>query len=307
MTTGLDTGVADSAPQHDISGVMADLTFSNSSVTSNDIMETHNIDTEESSPESVADLYALVVQMRMDFSRALREKDETIAALSARVLTLEAGLKKKDAPNTSDNSKIVTEMKEYSSNMETMKETVAAQQKTLENLQQDRRAKNLVITGVTESTCSGKDAMIADESLVGGILAAIDCDGICPSRVARLGKKRDDAIENEVSTEHQRPPAPRPLLVSLNTATDVRAVLMKTNKLKDNENFSNVYVKRDEHPLIRQEWKRLRSIARKEKAAPINAACLIKLDYRKKAVTRDGEIIEEFVSPFRPQGPNTSA
>ena len=84
-------------------------------------------------------------------------------------------------------------------------------------------------------------------------------------------------------------------------------VLTKTNKMKDNENFCNVYVKRDEHPLILQEWKRLCGVVRREKAAPINAGCLIKLDYQKKVVTRDGEIIQEFKSPFQPQGPGTSS
>ena len=84
-------------------------------------------------------------------------------------------------------------------------------------------------------------------------------------------------------------------------------ILKKRYTLKNNATFSKVFVKTDDHPLVRKEWNRLREVARKEKSAPINVRCIIKLDYKKKAVTRDGEVIDEFVSPFRHQGPNASA
>ena len=183
-----------------------------------------------------------------------------------------------------------------------MKETVAAQQKTLEDLQQDKRAKNLVMTGVPQpaATQNAVDARKADQGTVDEILAAVGCPGIAPCRVNRLGKVREPEPEN------QRPLPPRPLLVSLSSVSDVRAVLIQSKELKDHATYSRVYLKRDEHPLVRQEWKRLREVARKERAAPINAECDIKLDYQKRAVTRNGEIIQEFVSPFRLQGPNSS-
>ena len=77
--------------------------------------------------------------------------------------------------------------------------------------------------------------------------------------------------------------------------------------MKNNETFSKVYIKKDEHPLVRKEWNRLRDYARTEKAAPINEGKVIKVDYQKKAVARDGEPILNFVSPFRGTGPNQSA
>ena len=106
--------------------------------------------------------------------------------------------------------------------------------------------------------------------------------------------------------QRDSPPPPRPLLVSLNTAGDVRTVLTKTYNLKDKNEFRNVYIKRDEHPLVRKEWRRLREFARKERAAPINVEATIKIDYQKRAVTRNGESILDFVSPFRGAGPNHS-
>ena len=55
---------------------------------------------------------------------------------------------------------------------------------------------------------------------------------------------------------------------------------------------------------MEKEWNRLREFARKEREAPINVGCTIKIDYKQKVVTRDGETIQEFVSPFRDAGPN---
>ena len=144
--------------------------------------------------------------------------------------------------------------------MKTMKETVAAQQKTLEDLQQDKRAKNLVITGIPEpeGARTPVEAHQADQSAVDEILAAVQCPGIAPCRVTRLGKKVDRG------TEDQQSPPPRPLLVSLSSVTDVRSVLIKSKELKEHATYSRLYLKRDELPLIRQEWKRLRDVARKE-------------------------------------------
>ena len=78
------------------------------------------------------------------------------------------------------------------------------------------------------------------------------------------------------------------------------------HKLKDNELYGRVYVKRDQHPLIRKEWNRLREFAKKENVAPMNVGFDIKVDYEKRAVTRNGEPILEFVSPFQDAGPNRS-
>ena len=108
--------------------------------------------------------------------------------------------------------------------MKTMKETVAAQQKTLEDLQQDKRAKNLIITGVPEpeGAQTPVQARQSDQSTVDEILAAVECPGIAPCRVTRIGRKQD------VRNDNQQPP-PRPLLVSLSSVTDVRSVLIKSN------------------------------------------------------------------------------
>ena len=165
---------------------------------------------------------------------------------------------------------------------------------------------NLIITGVPEPEGSPLEARKEDESTVESIFTAVECPGVCPSSVTRLGRKRNPSPRNESNAVTEDLP-PRPLLVTLNTVAEVRAVTSNGYKLKENNAFRKVYLKRDEHPLIRKEWNRLRTFAKKEKDAPINVGCLIKVDYQKKAVTRDGESILEFVSPFRGAGPNHSS
>ena len=111
------------------------------------------------------------------------------------------------------------------------KATVAAQQKTLEDLQQEKRSKNIVITGVPEPEegQNPTNAHQADKSTVDEILTAVGCPGIAPCRVTRLGNKRTTGAETETD-DNQRPQPPRPLLVTLGSVNDVRSVLLKKSE-----------------------------------------------------------------------------
>lgn len=268
------------------------------------------VDVEESSqgdgvPFEKFSLIQLISKMVEQHTAPLLKK---ISDLEKANKTLSADLeelKKQNNSNQNGGAASDTQIKECSDNLKTIKATVAAQQKTIEDLQKDKRAKNMIITGVPESAGVPSEARKADQAAVESIFTAVECPGVCASRVTRLGKKQE-VQGDDADAPRDSPPPPRPLLVSLNTAGDVRAVLTKTYNLKEKNEFKNVYIKRDEHPLVRKEWRRLREFARKEKEAPINAGCIIKIDYQKKAVTRNGESILDFVSPFRSAGPNHS-
>ena len=294
------TNTMDTTQDLNASHLVADPQFCNAAFQSPVVIEP------ETPPTSLEEMYNMFVHMKSYFTHAIKEKDVMIAALSKRVTSLEETAKKtvKSTPkqNTPDSSQVITDMKkEYTENMKTIKATVAAQQKTLEDLQHDKRAKNLVITGVPEPEGLPIDARKEDEATIETIFTTVQCPGVCANRVTRLGRKRDPPADGE-----DGPPPPRPLLVTLNSAVDVRAVMNGRLNLKNNPTFGRVYIKRDQHPLIRKEWNRLREFAKREKNAPINVGCTIKVDYEKKAVTRDGESILAFVSPFRDAGPNQS-
>ena len=170
------------------------------------------------------------------------------------------------------------------------KETVAHQQKALEFLEGRNREKNLIVTGLKESV--GANSVEQDRNKVDAMLATIGCPGIAPAKVSRLGKR----VAVDANNQNARPP--RPIMISLDTAADTRSVLDKCKELASNDEYKTVYVKRDSHPLVRKEWKRLRDLVKIEKEAPMNVGTEIKLDYRERAIKRDGVVIHRFVSPF---------
>lgn len=173
-----------------------------------------------------------------------------------------------------------------------VKTAVDLQQSALENLESKDRERNLIFTGVAENT--GVKRWEKDAADIENILVEIQCPGVVPAKVVRLGKPRGE----------KEPP--RPLLVITNTMTEAKTVLENAKKLKNStkDNHKKVYIKKDQHPAIRREWKRLRNYAKAEREAPANVGCMIKVDYKKRAVTKDGEVICKFLSPFQQQGPN---
>ena len=80
-------------------------------------------------------------------------------------------------------------------------------------------------------------------------------------------------------------------------------ILRKTKKLKDtpdsevgevNVKGSKVYLKRDQHPSIRREWKRLYDVLKAELQKPENVGHHLVLDYKNKQVKRDNLVIDSW-------------
>ena len=231
-----------------------------------------------------------------------RELDECKTAMSAKTEELEgtkqeliackAQLEQKlagaDGAEAQDVKKLVDEaIKPY-------KDTVNHQQRSLEFLEGRNREKNLVVTGISEK--DGNNADEQDRNEVDAVMVAIGCPGIAPAKVSRLGKKKEERADD---LNMQAPQRPRPIMISLETVAETKTVLDHCKKLANIEKYKKVYVKRDTHPMVRKEWARLRSLVKTEKEAPVNIGCDIKLDYKAKAVTRDGAVIARFKSPFR--------
>lgn len=53
-------------------------------------------------------------------------------------------------------------------------------------------------------------------------------------------------------------------------------------------------MKKDSHPETRQEWSRIREVARVEQSKPENANHVILLNTRDRTVTRDGIVIDKW-------------
>ena len=113
-----------------------------------------------------------------------------------------------------------------------------------------------------------------------------------PVKISRIGKKNDD-IERK-----------RPILVVTKSNEERTKILKSKNKLKDgNTEFKSVYIKADEPLCVQKEWKRLKDAMKREKDAPCNVGCTIKIDYKKRELLRDAQVIDKFRSPFQKGGP----
>ena len=95
----------------------------------------------------------------------------------------------------------------------------------------------------------------------------------------------------------------RPLLVKTANKQMRDSLLEEAKKLKDKEDgvplaqkvgYDSVYVKKDIHPSVRREWKRLRDLVDTEKVKPANQGCDIKLDPKTRTVTRNGVVIDRW-------------
>ena len=97
----------------------------------------------------------------------------------------------------------------------------------------------------------------------------------------RLGKQNQDRI--------------RPILVTLEN-TDVKdKILSEAKKLKSaGQLYKKIYIKRDVHPAVRREWKRLYYTLEVEKNKPENMGHSVTIDKRKRQIIRDGQVIDKW-------------
>ena len=69
----------------------------------------------------------------------------------------------------------------------------------------------------------------------------------------------------------------------------------KAKRLKQaGGNYATIYIKKDIHPSIRMEWRRLREVEQNEKERPENSGCVIRLDTRERKVYRNNVIIDSW-------------
>ena len=67
----------------------------------------------------------------------------------------------------------------------------------------------------------------------------------------------------------------------------------KAKKLKDSqEPFKKIYIKKDSHPEVRKEWKRLRDAEQYEKTNNIGST--IRLDFKQRVLLKDGVVIDKW-------------
>lgn len=176
----------------------------------------------------------------------------------------------------------------YDNQIKQLKDTIkeqgkilSAQQKFMEDTDAEKRSKHMIVLGLKEGEEDDKDRF---EGLITTI--GIRTDTITIDEMARLGKL-DENQDNKK----------RPLRITFEKTSMRNEVLKNAYKLKDqtiDDPYYRVYLKRDTHPEVRKEEKRLYDVFKSEKDKPENADLPVVFDRKTRVVTCNGEIIDRF-------------
>ena len=150
----------------------------------------------------------------------------------------------------------------------------------LEKVDSKHREKNFVITGLPE--VEAFDGASSDAEKVDKVLAKMGMlEGTGPLDFKRIGKVSNDR--------------PRPILATVNSVTTRNAVTSSSAKLNSaGPAYKHVRVKKDLHPAVRREWKRLFQAQEAEKAKPENQGTTIYLDMKTRQLKRNGVVIDSW-------------
>lgn len=91
----------------------------------------------------------------------------------------------------------------------------------------------------------------------------------------------------------------RPILVTANNKQMRGEILENAKKLKQaTAAYNKIYIKKDIHPCIRKEWKRLHDAEKEEQKRPENVGCVIRFDPKERKLYRDGTVIDCWKQPY---------
>ena len=178
------------------------------------------------------------------------------------------------------------EVKDLKQEKEELVRLLESHQTFLESVDSKERQCNIIVTGLREnSDAFGENDKEKVAKILENIGASVDPERVKSRRLGKLDESR----------EMQK----RTLLMSLPDKETRDDILTKAKELKkykgvEQQQISKVYLKKDVHPMWRKEKERLQKVVRDEKKKAINAGVEIKYDHKRRAVLRDGQVIDKF-------------
>ena len=167
---------------------------------------------------------------------------------------------------------------------------LAAQQKFMEQLDGEKRAKHLIVLGLKEERNMSDLDKFNDIVRVIGLKPGED---VKVENTERLGTINEND-QNKV----------RPMKVTLESMQMRSQMLKNASKLKDQEEgsaYKRIFLKRDTHPDVRAEEKRLYEVFKAERDKPENVDKEVLFDRKNRVVTVNRDEIDRFrlFSSFR--------
>lgn len=219
---------------------------------------------------------------------------------------------KADAGEASTNEMILSELREIRSqlnsvtsgmavlqaentsmkqDMTTMKEKIAEQGKVLEmqqnfleKLDYQGRARNLIITGVSE--IENLEDAGNDAEKVKVILEKTGNGNAEITEMTRIGA----AAPNKTR---------RPIKITLKSIDERNKILNDAKNINDaGENVKKIFIRRDVPPAVRKESKRIKEAEKRERDDPANEGKAVVYNRETKTLTVDGQIVDRFAPNF---------
>ena len=159
---------------------------------------------------------------------------------------------------------------------------LAAHQHFMEGLDAEKRAKHMIVLGLKEE----KDADDREK-----FLGIVDAIGIKREEVEIEASERLGNIDENQENRN------RPLKITFGQSSMRNKVLRNSKRLKDQlegSPYKKVFLKKDQHPDIRNEEKRLYEVYKVERNKPENADKEVIFNRRTRVVTVNDEEIDRF-------------
>ena len=244
---------------------------------------------------TVAGVIHLINMLNKPIQTKLSRLEEEIKSVTTRVAKLEEkseGVEGTLLTKTTEiddlRTKITSQesIQSIQSKQKEIREVIDNHQRYLEKSDSFRRENNVVLFGLQESE--------NDTEKVKEILNSIECTAIEPERLKRLGKVPEQPTAEAATADGSTPRSRnRPLLLSLKSRSEKSKILANSSKLKDSDTFGTIYIKKDQTPMERKEWARLRTVLQREKDRPENQGVNVKMDYRRRCVMVGDRVIEK--------------
>jgi hypothetical protein len=213
------------------------------------------------------DLKDLMQQM-LDEMAELPQSNEKFTAALDRMQQMESdilGLKK-------ENAGLKEQLKKQG-------QVLRQQQMFLERIDTKERANNLIIVGVPEGVFLGSQN---DTEKVHKVLEPLG-----------EGLTTDNAITSVKRIGAPEAGKTRPILTIVKT-NELRNKIVNAARSSTQELMKDIQVKKDMDPSVRAEWKRLFDSKKAEEEKPENANRRVVLDFKKRQVTCDGQIVDSW-------------
>ena len=179
---------------------------------------------------------------------------------------------------TSSENRVNKKLEEMQARVNKQANIIAQQQLFLEGVDPKQR-ETIIVTGLPDEH-KALDGATNDDDKIQKIWEVIGARTVVRSH-RRLGRLNPN------------PDRHRPLLVVIESKIERDAVLEKTSKMKERgEPYSKIYIKKDVHPSVRQEWRRSRTSEQNERNRPENQGCVIRLDNKERKLYKDGIVID---------------